>query len=126
MIMFDTNIFIRVMRDKNEKVMRQIAVIGEENIALNPITLAEMYYGAFNKRELNAIKSALSSYFVYHFEEKASVLFIDLMLRYGVSHRLKIPDAMIAAICIANGIELYTEKIKDFEFIPEMKLYKPK
>lgn len=36
-----------------------------------------------------------------------------------------IPDALIAAIAIANGLELFTYNKKDFDFIPELKLYRP-
>ena len=31
MIMCDTNILIRIMRDKNEKVLKQVSLIGEDN-----------------------------------------------------------------------------------------------
>ncbi|MFN0202936.1 MAG: type II toxin-antitoxin system VapC family toxin [Bacteroidia bacterium] len=126
LVLCDTNILIRILRDKNEKVMKQIEMIGEENIALSVISLCELYYGALNKRELKQMKNALQGMKVLHIDEESSTLFADLMLNYSISHRLKIPDAMIAAIAITNQVLFYTENVKDFDFIPEMQLYKPK
>jgi tRNA(fMet)-specific endonuclease VapC len=51
--------------------------------------------------------------------------FIQLMERYSLSHKLAIPDALIAATALVHGLELYTLNIKDFRFIENLKLYHP-
>ena len=46
------------------------------------------------------------------------------MIKYSLSHKLSIPDAIIASTAIYYEIELYTLNIKDFKFIKDIKLYK--
>jgi len=45
------------------------------------------------------------------------------MLDYSLSHKLSIPDAIIAATALHYDIELYTYNTKDFRFIEGIKLY---
>jgi predicted nucleic acid-binding protein len=48
-----------------------------------------------------------------------------LIDEYSLSHGLKIPDALIAASALALNMELFTYNLKDFSFIPDIKLYQP-
>ncbi len=43
----------------------------------------------------------------------------------SLSHKLCIPDALIAATALIYSIELYTLNSKDFQFIENIQLYKP-
>ena len=45
------------------------------------------------------------------------------MTDYSLSHKLTIPDALIAATAITQDLELYTLNIKDFRFIKDLKTY---
>jgi len=45
------------------------------------------------------------------------------MSRYSLSHKVSIPDMLIAATAISHDLELYTLNTKDFKFIPELNLY---
>jgi len=51
------------------------------------------------------------------------MIFIGLMEAYALSHKLTLPDALIAATAIAYKLDLYTLNIKDFRFISELRLY---
>ena len=42
---------------------------------------------------------------------------------YSLSHKLNIPDALIASTALVNQVELYTLNRKDFLFITGLKLY---
>ena len=46
------------------------------------------------------------------------------MANYSLSHKLTIPDALIAATALVNDLELYTLNIKDFRFIENLRLYR--
>ncbi len=48
---------------------------------------------------------------------------IELMETYALSHKLSIPDAIIAATALVHHKELYTRNIKDFRFITDIQLY---
>jgi predicted nucleic acid-binding protein len=41
------------------------------------------------------------------------------------NHHLALPDAMIAATAVIAEMELFTYNIKDYQFIPELILFKP-
>ena len=49
---------------------------------------------------------------------------IQLVDQFNLSHGLLIPDAIIAATAVVHRIELFTYNVKDFQFIPDIKLYK--
>jgi tRNA(fMet)-specific endonuclease VapC len=42
-----------------------------------------------------------------------------------LSHKLSIPDALIAATALAHEAALYTLNVKDFYFISKLTLYSP-
>ncbi|MFH1051483.1 MAG: PIN domain-containing protein [bacterium] len=49
--------------------------------------------------------------------------FIELMNQYSLSHKLSIPDSIIAATAIINNVRLFTLNLKDFKFISDLELY---
>ncbi|WP_223300921.1 PIN domain-containing protein [Oscillatoria nigro-viridis] len=55
--------------------------------------------------------------------DPSSEQFIQLMAQYSLSHKLTIPDAMIAATALTHNISLYTLNLKDFRFIQGLKIY---
>jgi len=52
-----------------------------------------------------------------------SRLAVDLVKRYCLSHKLKLPDAQIAATALHYDAVLFTLNRKDFAYIPNLKLY---
>jgi tRNA(fMet)-specific endonuclease VapC len=121
-ILCDSNIVIKLFRG-DEKVRKKLTIIGTENIALSIITHSEIYVGT-KKSELENVKTILNSFKVYHINEETSKIFNGIIINYSISHRITIPDALIAATAISYNLPLYTENIKDFNFIPELSLYK--
>ena len=47
------------------------------------------------------------------------------MVQYSLSHKLTIPDALIAATALTHNISLYTLNLKDFRFIQGLNIYNP-
>jgi len=84
----------------------------------------ELLQGARNKHELIVLKQKIKNYNIIHFDEVTSRLSIGLLEKYNLSHGLLIPDAIIAAIAITFDFRLFTYNVKDFQFIPEIQLYK--
>ncbi len=122
MILCDTNILIEFYKN-NIAIVNKLHQIGSQNLAISVITRAELYYGAINKNELNRIQKHLDLLQNIHIDPPISEQFIQLMANYSLSHKLTIPDALIAATALANDLELYTLNIKDFRFIENLKLY---
>ena len=124
-ILCDTNIFIHV-QNGTEHIVQEFGYIGNQNIAITPIIIAELYRGCDNKTDVRNIRLAARKHHMYHFDINTSQVFVNLMQTYVLSHRIAIPDAMIAASAITNSLELYTLNRDDFKFIPNVKLYKPR
>ena len=122
MILCDTNILIEFYKG-NLTVIQTLQHMGSANIAVSVITKAELFYGARDKQELVKIERHLSLCSCYGLNDAISTLFIELMSRYSLSHKVSIPDMLIAATAIRHELELYTLNTKDFKFIPELNLY---
>ena len=123
MTLCDTDIVIEYLKN-NESICKLIESIGFDNISISIITKAELLHGAFDKNESLKIEKYLSTLEIYHIDNNISLKFNDIMKDYSLSHRINIPDALIAATAIINNIELLTRNKKDFKFIKGIKLYK--
>jgi len=122
MILCDTNILIEFYK-KTPSIIQELRSIGQESIAISAITQGELYFGALNKQELAAIKRHLSLIHCYSLDYFISTRFLQLMEEFSLSHKLSIPDALIAATALVHDLPLYTLNIKDFHFIPGIYLY---
>lgn len=121
MVLCDTNIFIHAFNG-NTDTLAALESIGFENIVLSSITTMELYQGMGNKRELKEMKKRIKYYDVLQVDTKISILATEFIEKFNLSHGLKIPDAIIGASAVTYDIELFTYNIKDFRFLPDIKL----
>jgi tRNA(fMet)-specific endonuclease VapC len=124
MILCDTNILIEFYKN-NDPVVQELHQIGQDQLAISAITQAELYFGALNKSELAKIKQHLSLLRLFSIDVPISSAFLGLMEAYSLSHRLSLPDALIAATGLVHGLPLYTLNVKDFQFITGLEIYQP-
>ena len=124
MILCDTNIIIEFYKN-NQTIVNELKIIGVDQLAISVITQAELYYGALNKAELLKIQKHLNLLPNFPIDNQVSAQFIQLMERYSLSHKLTIPDALIAATALVNNVNLYTLNLKDFRFIEGVNLHLP-
>lgn len=124
MILCDTNILIEFYKN-NPKIVQELRQIGQNQLVVSPITHAELYFGALNKTELKKIKQHLSLLSQVPLEASISKTFLQLMETYSLSHKLSLPDALIASTVLVHNFELYTLNVKDFRFISNLNLYQP-
>ncbi len=122
MILCDTNILVELYKN-NPTVINEMRKIGMNQIAISIITQAELYYGAIDKVEFARIQKHLNLINKIPIDEQISAQFIQLMGRYSLSHKLAIPDALIAATALVYDMSLYTLNLKDFRFIEGLNLY---
>lgn len=76
---------------------------------ISPITRAEVLTGAEDK-EKHSIKVLLDSFETLEINNEIA----DLSAELSKKHKLKLPDAIQAAIAIINKVELATRNTKDF------------
>lgn len=120
-VICDTNIFISAFNGI-QNTIEQLEQIGSENILIPSISVMELYRGMSKKREMIAMAKKIAYYNIIHFDEKVSLLSVN---KYSLSHNLQIPDAIIGAISIVYNIPLFTYNLKDFKYLPGIRLYKP-
>lgn len=124
MILCDTNILIEFYKDHKEVVLA-LQEIGLPDLAVSVITVGELYFGARDRRELLKIKKHLAGLHQIVVDPEISQNALSLLENYALSHRLNLPDAVIAATALRHDLELYTLNVKDFRFIAGLSLYKP-
>lgn len=122
MILCDTNVLIEFYKN-NPQVNQILRDVGKDNLAISVITEAELYFGALNKAELQMIQRHLASLHRFGLDTAVSNQFLQLMETYSLSHKLSIPDALIAATALVHQVELFTFNVKDFHFIPGLDLF---
>ena len=124
MILCDTNILIEFYRG-NSAILDVLHEIGVQNLAISVITTGELFFGAQDKRELRKIQKHLALLNQIPLDADISTRFVVLLENYALSHKLGVPDALIAATAICHAISLYTLNTKDFHFLPEIQLFQP-
>ncbi len=120
-IICDTNVFIKLF-SSDASVITELGKIGNSRILMPSITTMELFVGMINKADLQQMKKKIKHFNILHLNEAASQKSVELITDYRLSHGLMIPDALIAAMAVTYDLELYTYNLKDFQFIPNIKL----
>ena len=125
--LLDTDHVIYWLKDKYPKINKKIKKIEDERIFISSITVAELYFGAYNstKKEENKqlIDELLGKINVVHFDESAAECFGEI--KSLLKNQGKIicdSDLFIAASAISNSLELVTNNEKHFERIEKLKI----
>lgn len=69
------------------------------------------------------MRKKLAFYDVVQIDKRISEKAIELIAEFKLSHGLQIPDALIAATAASYDLPLFTYNLKDFGFIPTIKIY---
>jgi predicted nucleic acid-binding protein len=124
LVLCDTNVFINFLNG-NEETINIFRKLEDKRILIPSVTVMELYQGMSNKTELNKMKKNIKNYSILHFNTDVSALTIEYINRFKLSHHLQIPDAIIAASAVTFNLPLFTYNLKDFQFIPDIRLYRP-
>lgn len=119
--LLDTNIIIEIEKGNSDLA----DFINSSDCYIDATVYMECLQGSKSNAEKTRRKKALQGFPIIYFNASITALAIDLIDKYAQSHTLFMPDALIAAACIDNGIELLTYNIKDFRFISDLKIIKP-
>ena len=122
-MILDTNIIIWVLRGHP----RAIAFVDRLPLAernLSAVSHLELLRGCRDRadiqRTLKLLEDELAE--IVLLDEKMTKLAIGLMEMYALSRRPGVPDLLIAATAIVRGEMLATGNIKDFDYIPGLRL----
>jgi tRNA(fMet)-specific endonuclease VapC len=121
MLLIDTNIIINHLRG-DSKATDFIQAFGKENLALSIIVEMELYNGVLNKIEYLKIKKELNDFVRLEINESIGQTALFLSKSYALSHHMSIADTLIAATALVYDLELKTYNLKDFRFIPTLRV----
>ena len=122
-VFIDSCIIIDFIRG-NSEIENELKNISKP--CINFIVAMELMQGARNKQELQMIKKKLKRFWLLPMQDEIANLSSQLIDLFSLSHKLEIPDGIIAATALIYDIPLYTNNLKDFKYIPNIKLYKCK
>lgn len=123
MTILDTDVIIELFKG-NPKTLSQLESIDKTRIVVSAVTVMELYRGVTNKVELRKINQMISKWPVVQIDTTISEAAINITEAYGLSHNSRVADALIAATALVTGYEPFTYNVKDFRYIPSLKLIK--
>lgn len=121
LVLCDTSIFVGVIR-KHEPTRIMLEKVGHDNVVVSVVTLMELILGAQSKTSLEEILNSMRRYESVELSNYISAKALKLMKDYHLSHKLDIPDALIAATAIELKLPLLTLNLKDFRYLPGIEL----
>ncbi len=121
MILLDTCILIDYLRNKPE-VVSYIEQKGKNNFILSTVVTIELFKGVRNKTELRTLQKELQYFSLLEIDNNVSFVANKLAENYALSHQMGLGDTLIAATALIYSLELKTYNMKDFQFIPSLKV----
>lgn len=114
----DTNILVDSLRGKAEA--KFFLGNSETSFSISVVSVAELYAGLRNSRELDQLQNFLTSFVIHPVDEKIAALAGKYLNQYAKSHSVGIADAMIAATAATSGEQLASLNVKDFPMLPNV------
>lgn len=123
-VLVDTDILIKTYRG-NRQLYKELQHI-RNDFAISVITAMELYTGAGTVRKRTSMRRELKAYEVLHLSEAISVMALKFYATYQPASKLLIPDFLVAATALTNGMQLFTHNKKDFSIIRGLRFYNEK
>jgi predicted nucleic acid-binding protein len=122
LVIIDTDILIDLSR-KNDKATGYLNDLEiNHQLAISVMTQMELLVGCRNKQESVLLSKFLKHFQIINLSEAISMIAVDLLSQYRLSHGLLIPDALIASTALYLNINLATKNQRDYRFIENLKL----
>lgn len=97
----------------------------QTDLSLSIISAMELVVGCRDKSEISKIGQLLADFTVVDLTPAISWRAYDLVVAFSMGHGLVIPDALIAATALVEGIPLVTHNVKHFAMIPGLVVTQP-
>ena len=127
MYLLDTNICIYILKRKPIEVFERFKTLKLGELKISSITVAELYYGAYNsqkiEKNLMTLDSFLKPFDYVEFNEKSAIEYAKI--KSNLKKEGKIIgelDMQIAGIAMANDLILITNNVKEFERVNGLKI----
>ena len=121
----DTDILIDATRGVEDAVAFLTAQQVGAGVHVSIIFAMELVAGCRNKVELARVQQFLQQVTVLPVSAAASQTAYELMESFFLSHGLLIPDALIAATALEDGLTLHSRNNRHFRMIPTLMVVRP-
>lgn len=119
-VLCDTCILIDFVNGRSQQITQ---IAKDIKLFINPVIEFELLQGARNKLELQKLESQLTMFYNLDMPPEIFQVARQLIKCYTLSHGLRLADALIVATALVYELDLLTDNVKDFRFIPELELY---
>ncbi len=125
--LLDTNTCIRHLNRRSESIIRKLASLVPEDIAVCSVVKAELFYGARKsnqpERTLARQQLFLNRFTSLPFDDRAAEIYGSVRVQLEARGTPISPnDLMIAAIAVANGLILVTNNVREFSRVEGLQL----
>lgn len=117
--LFDTDILVDFFRGYGKAVI--FVNVNSSRIILSSIVIAELYAGVKGESELTVLENFVSLFRILPVTSEIAKTGGLYKRDYGKSHGVGLADAIIAATCEAENVELKTLNIKHYPMINGLK-----
>lgn len=117
--LWDTNTVIYYLQKQFLPSAEQYmdSILAEYQPCISASTEIELLcWKAMNENDLVVLKSFIADSVVFELEKEVKDKTVNLRL----NHKIKLPDAIIAATAIVYNLSLLTRNVSDFQKIPNM------
>jgi hypothetical protein len=120
-VLCDTCVLVDFVNGRSEQIT-ELKANGIQ-LFINPVIELELLQGARNKAELLRLEKIVAMFYIVEMPAEVIDVARQLIKLYSLSHSLRLADALIAATALVYELDLLTHNVKDFRFIPYLKLY---
>jgi predicted nucleic acid-binding protein len=112
--LIDTDILIDATHNIAEAITFLRTQRRTSGLQISIVSTMEMIVGCRDRAELNQVQQFLWRVTVLPVNQRVSQTACQLMESFYLSHGLLIPDALIAATAMEDGVVLYTRNVRHF------------
>ena len=122
----DSDILIYFLKGKKD-IIKRIISLPQDNLYITIINYTELLYGIYNSNKITQNKEKilpfLDNFEILQFDKSSSEIFAKLKSKLKKQGNIIADmDLMIASITIANKATLFTNNLKHFTRIEELKI----
>ena len=126
MYLLDTNVCIYLING-NPRLKDKVKEIGVFSIGISNVTLAELYFGAYNSKNISENLETISIFKrnlnIYSDDVESAELFGRIKAKLKASGRIiEDFDILIASIAISNNCILVTNNVQHFDRIESIRI----